>query len=156
MRFLLGGTLAVLTILSCGSGIHAAQAADAGTGDLQKRLSQLEADVTAGEDVQAIKKLQRAYGFYLDKGMWEDLANLFADDAVANYPAGVYVGKKSIREHVYMNVGGHKECCIIGLGDNRLYNHMNIQPVVHLDPDGKTAYGNGDLGTPGSANDECP
>ena len=140
MRFRLGGTLAVLTVLSCGFGI-AAHAADAGTADLQKRLSKLEADVTAGEDIQAIKKLQKAYGFYLDKGMWEDLADLFADDAVANYPAGVYVGKKSIREHVYMNVGGHKECCIIGLGDNRLYNHMNIQPVVHLGPDGKTAYG---------------
>ncbi len=141
MRLTWGRTLAVLTALSCGSGIHAAQAADAGTADLQQRLSVLEADVTAGEDIQAIKKLQKAYGYYLDKGMWEDLADLFADDAVANYPAGVYVGKKSIREHVYMNVGGHKECCILGLGDNRLYNHMNIQPVVHLGPDGKTAYG---------------
>ncbi len=141
MRFRLGGTLAVLTALSCGFGIQAASAADAGSADMQQRLSQLKADVQAGEDIQAIKKLQKAYGFYLDKGMWEDLANLFADDAVANYPAGVYVGKKSIREHVYMNVGGHKECCILGLGNNRLYNHMNIQPVVHLAPDGKTAYG---------------
>ncbi len=140
MRFRMGGTaFAVLAILSLGLGIRAAHGAD--SGDLKERLAKLRADVQAGEDIQAIKKLQKAYGFYLDKGMWEDLANLFADDAVANYPAGVYVGKKSIREHVYMNVGGHKECCIIGLGDGRLYNHMNIQPVVHLDPDGKTAYG---------------
>jgi hypothetical protein len=29
----------------------------------------------------------------------------------------------------------------IGLGDNRLYNHMSIQPVVHIDADGRSAKG---------------
>src|SRR5689334_11359649 len=103
-----------------------------------ERLNRLEADVRAAEDVQAIKRLQRAYGYYLDKGMWEDLAAFFTDDAVANYPAGIFVGHDSIRRHLFMNVGGGK-MGDIGLGDNRLYNHMNIQPVIHLDPGGQTA-----------------
>ena len=107
---------------------------------IQAQVARLEADVIAGEDVSAIKRLQRAYGFYLDKGMWEDLSVLFTDDAVANYPAGVFVGRDSIRQHLYMNVGGGK-VGDIGLGDGRLYNHMNIQPVVHLDPGGQTAKG---------------
>jgi len=110
------------------------------TTSLQARLDRLEAQVTAGEDILAIQNLQRAYGFYVDKGMWEDVAQLFSQDAVANYPAGVYIGWKSIREHLYMNVGG-KKLGELGLGDGRLYNHMNIQPVVHLDPGGKTARG---------------
>ncbi|HEU4626738.1 MAG TPA: nuclear transport factor 2 family protein [Steroidobacteraceae bacterium] len=105
-----------------------------------ERLNRLEADVRAAEDLQAIKKLQRAYGYYLDKGMWEDLAALFTDDAVANYPAGVFVGHESIRKHLFLNVGNVK-MGQVGLGDNRLYNHMNIQPVVHLDPSGVTARG---------------
>jgi hypothetical protein len=29
----------------------------------------------------------------------------FADDATANYPGGTFVGKASIREHLYRNVG---------------------------------------------------
>jgi acetyl esterase/lipase len=104
------------------------------------RLDALEAQVVAAEDVAAIKRLQRQYGYYVDKGMWEDVADLYADDAVANYPAGTYVGKDSIRKHLYMNVGGG-EVGENGLVDNRLYNHLNIQPVVHLDPGGQTAKG---------------
>ena len=101
-----------------------------------QRIDQLQSQVTAAEDVLAIEKLQRAYGYYVDKGMWEDVADLFTQDAVANYPAGVFIGHESIREHLYMNVGG-KKLGELGLGDGRLYNHMNIQPVIHLDPDGR-------------------
>ncbi len=107
---------------------------------LKSRIDRLDAEVTAGEDVLAIEKLQRAYGYYVDKGMWEDVADLFTGDAVANYPAGVFIGHKSIREHLYMNVGG-RQMGELGLGDGRLYNHMNIQPVIHLDPGGQTARG---------------
>jgi hypothetical protein len=103
-------------------------------------LDRLEADISRAEDVSAIKRLQRTYGYFVDKGMWADLAEYFADDAVANYPAGVFVGKDSIRRHLFLNVGG-VELGETGLGDGRLYNHMNTQPVVHLDPGGRTAKG---------------
>src|SRR5690606_20517886 len=52
----------------------------------------------------------------------------------------IYVGKESIRKHLYLNVGAVK-MGEVGLGDNRLYNHMNIQPVVHVAPGGETAKG---------------
>jgi acetyl esterase/lipase len=110
------------------------------TPQLRARLDRLEAEIAAGEDVRAIMKLQRAYGYYVDKGMWEDVAAMFTDDAVANYPAGTFVGKTSIRQHLFMNVGGGK-VGDLGLGDGRLYNHMQIQPVVHLDPGGRSAKG---------------
>lgn len=108
--------------------------------DLRERLARLAYDVQSAEDLSAIKRLQRSYGYYLDKGLWTDLAEYFTDDAVANYPAGVFIGKASIREHLYRNVG-NVPVGQVGLGENRLYNHMNIQPVVHLDPGGKTAKG---------------
>ncbi len=113
-----------------------AQSADA----LDARLDALEAQVVAAEDVAAIKRLQRQYGYYVDKGMWEDVADLYTDDAVANYPAGTYVGHESIRKHLYLNVGGG-QVGENGLPDDRLYNHLNIQPVVHLEPGGQTAKG---------------
>ncbi len=119
---------------------HSTASAAKLSADELKRLDRLEEDITAAEDIRAIDKLQRAYGYYVDKGMWEDVAALFTDDAVANYPAGIYVGKTSIREHLFMNVGGGK-LGDIGLGDGRLYNHMQVQPVVHLDPGGRTAKG---------------
>jgi len=107
---------------------------------LDDRLDALEAQIVAAEDVAAIKRLQRKYGYYVDKGMWEDVADLYTDDAVANYPAGTYIGHDSIRKHLYMNVGGG-QVGENGLPDNRIYNHMNIQPVVHLEPGGQTAKG---------------
>jgi hypothetical protein len=108
--------------------------------DLNARLERLEAEVQAAEDVSAIKRLQRAYSYYVDKGMWEDLSSFFTEDAIGNYPAGIFIGRESLRRHLFMNVGGVK-LGEVGLGDNRLYNHMNIQPVVHLDPGGQTAKG---------------
>ena len=74
---------------------------------LDARLDALEAQVAAAEDISALKRLQREYGYYVDKGMWEDVADLYTDDAVANYPAGTYIGHESIRKHLYMNVGGN-------------------------------------------------
>jgi acetyl esterase/lipase len=131
---------AVTAILSLRGMAPGARAGDEREADLPLRVSRLAAEVQAAEDVRAIKHLQRAYGFYLDKGMWEDLSQLFTADAVANYPAGIYEGKDSIRRHLFLNVGAVK-LGEVGLGDGRLYNHMNIQPVVHLDPGGETAKG---------------
>jgi acetyl esterase/lipase len=128
---------ALLAVLGVGAIAHASDQSNA---DLQSRVSRLAAEVQAAEDVRAIKRLQRAYGFYLDKGMWADLAELFTADAVANYPAGIFVGQDSIRKHLFLNVGAVK-LGEVGLGDGRLYNHMNIQPAVHLDPGGDTAKG---------------
>ena len=124
----------------CATGSAASAGESSEDAELRARVGQLAAGVQAAEDVRAIKKLQRAYGYYLDKGMWEDLSALFTEDAVANYPAGIFVGKDSIRRHLYMNVGAVK-MGELGLGDGRLYNHMNIQPVVHLEPGGSTAKG---------------
>jgi hypothetical protein len=104
---------------------------------LQRELDQLDAELTRAEDVAAIRKLQREYGFFIDNGMWEDLASLFTDDARTSYPAGVFIGKASIREHIWRNVGDGS----IGIKDGRVYNHMVLQPVVDVAADGKTAKG---------------
>ena len=136
----MGPTAARAAILVLFAACHGAAASESTPGELQSRVQHLAAEVQAAEDLRAIKKLQRAYGYYLDKGMWEDLSQLFTSDAVANYPAGIYVGNESIRRHLFLNVGAVK-MDEVGLGENRLYNHMNIQPVVHLDAGGQTAKG---------------
>ncbi|HEY6453803.1 MAG TPA: nuclear transport factor 2 family protein [Steroidobacteraceae bacterium] len=138
-RFSVALAATVLSVSAVCAISTGARAADAPT-DVQLRVATLAANVELAEDLSHIEKLQRAYGYYVDKGMWEDLSELFTENAVANYPAGVFVGHKSIREHLYMNVGGH-QVGDIGLGNGRLYDHMNIQPVVHIDAGGTTAHG---------------
>lgn len=101
------------------------------------RLDRLEIAVTRAEDVREIKKLQRAYGYYADRGLWDELAKLFADDATANYPSGGFDGNASIRSMFVQNLGQGKP----GLAEGRIYNHTILQPVVDLAPDGATATG---------------
>jgi hypothetical protein len=101
------------------------------------QLTRLAIDVTRAEDVRAIKKLQRAYGYYADRGLWDDLANLFTDDAFADYPSGIFDGNASIRAMFIQNLGQGKP----GLAEGRIYNHTILQPVVDLAPDGATATG---------------
>ncbi len=109
----------------------------AGTMEVRARLDRLEIDVVRAEDIRAIKKLQRAYGYYADRGLWDDLADLFAADAVANYPSGGFDGNASIRAMFIQNLGQGKR----GLAEGRIYNHTILQPVVDLAPDGATATG---------------
>ncbi len=120
MRHRLAGVALAIAVAAFGVAPSAGYSADGAATDLQARLNRLEAEVTAAEDLSALKRMQRAYGYYLDKGMWEDLQAFFTDDAVANYPAGIYVGHESIRKHLFLNVGGRNGA--IGLGNNRLYD----------------------------------
>src|SRR6185295_18494394 len=123
---------ALLPCLLLAPGLSAAGGANA-----QPALDRLEIAVTRAEDLRAIKKLQRAYGYYADRGLWEDLADLFADDAAANYPSGGFDGNASIRAMFAQNLGQGKP----GLAEGRIYNHTILQPVVDLAPDGATATG---------------
>ncbi len=124
----------VAVTLGCALLPPSSRAADAARA---AKLDQLETAVVRAEDVRAIKKLQRAYGYYADRGLWDELANLFADDAVANYPSGGFDGKASIRAMFVENLGQGRQ----GLAEGRIYNHTILQPVVDLAADGATATG---------------
>jgi acetyl esterase/lipase len=134
-------TAAFVTMAAVACMTSAAASRAASSTGIDTRLERLQAQVTAAEDIQAIKNLQAAYGYYVGSGMWADLADLFTQDAVANYPAGVFIGYKSIREHLFLNVGGKKKLGELGLGYGRLYDHVSTEPVIHLDPGGRTARG---------------
>ena len=48
--------------------------------DIEKRLTELENKVGTLEDVNAIRRLHWAYGYYIDYNRPEEVAALFADD----------------------------------------------------------------------------
>src|SRR5579871_154934 len=103
---------------------------------LQARIDRLQAHIESIESVRAIKRLQYAYGHYVEFGLWNDFADLFADDAVTNYQQGVR-GKDAVRRLFFDQVGQGK----LGLAEGRIYPHILFQPVISLAPDGRTAKG---------------
>jgi hypothetical protein len=100
------------------------------------RVERLQAHLESIESVRAIKRLQYAYGHYVELGLWNDFADLFAADAVTNYQSGVR-GKDAIRQLFLGQVGQGK----LGLAEGRIYPHILFQPVITLAPDGRTAKG---------------
>jgi hypothetical protein len=103
---------------------------------LGSRVERLRARIESIESIRAIKRLQYAYGHYVELGLWNDFADLFAEDAVTNYQSGVR-GKDAIRRLFFQQVGQGK----LGLADGRIYPHILFQPVITLAPDGRTAKG---------------
>ncbi len=104
---------------------------------LQQRIGRLQAGVQSVESIRAIKRLQYAYGHYAELGLWNDFADLFADQAIGYYPAGKLQGKQAIHQLFFDQVGRGK----LGLDEGRLYPHIMLQPVITLAPDGRTAKG---------------
>ncbi len=106
---------------------------------LQARLAALNAQAARIEDANAVKKLQRAYGYYIDKGYWGEAASLFADDATMEIGVdGVYVGQARILERLMLDGGGNPGP---GLPFGQIYHRMQLQPVVDVALDGTTAKG---------------
>ncbi len=105
---------------------------------LATELAQLEHELGLLEDTKAIKRLQRAYGYYVDKKLSREIGALFADapDTTAELGgSGVYVGRTRIAEFYDRIIGGE------GLEAGELFNHMILQGVVHVADDGLTAKG---------------
>lgn len=132
-------TAAVLLALS-GAWTSAAQAApaDAQVAGLREQLASVQQRLGLLEDKAAIEKLQRAYGYYLDKQLWRECAALFSDTgSVEIAQRGVYRGRKSI-DTFFTQVMGHGAD---GLPKDHIFNHLILQGIVDVDPDGKHARG---------------
>ena len=103
------------------------------TAALLERIEMLERRAQAAEDYRDLVNLQGAYGYYVDKGLWDRAADLFAADGTFEYgQMGVYVGRDRVRRALLL-FGPE------GLGRGYLNNHMLLQPIITVAPDGRTA-----------------
>ena len=135
----------LLGLAGCGGGAPsgaiaeepAAAPGDARAEQLERAVAELERRKTRIEDFNAIKRLQRAYGYYVDEALWDEVANLFAEDGTIEIGLdGVYVGKNRVREYLYALGGGRQ-----GLAEGELNEHLQVMPVITLAPDGMSAKG---------------
>ena len=125
-RMALGAALPLLATLVplCGM----AQSTESRLADYRERVERLE-------DQDAIETLQAYFGYYFDKGLWEETADLFSRNGRFEYgQRGVYVGQDRIRRALLLF--GPR-----GLAPAHLNNHMQLQNVIVVAPDGRTATG---------------
>jgi hypothetical protein len=90
--------------------------------DLEKRIQALE-------DAEAIKKLHQKYIDLMDNLRYEEVLDLFTDDAsVEIRNLGVKKGRKELRE-IYIDVLAKKR------GTERFDGHMAVQPDISINDD---------------------
>jgi hypothetical protein len=101
--------------------------------EISPAVARLAAKIDRLNDELDVQNLQRSYGYYVDKHMWDEVTELFADDATLEIGGrGVFVGKPRVREYLYFL--GEK-----GPAHGWLYDHSQWQLIVHVADDGKTA-----------------
>lgn len=111
-------------------------------------LESLEARIAALNDEDAVRNLQNAYGYYVDRKMWDDVVDLFAEASAAEIGgAGVFEGKDGVRQA--MALMGHA-----GLDHGELNERPLFDTIVTIAPGGAEAHARGiELAMTGDADD---
>jgi hypothetical protein len=101
---------------------------------LMKQLKARDKQIQALKDIEDIKRLQCAYGYYLEHWMAEEIVDCFSKspEVSATVVEGTYNGQEGIRR--YFKPGRT-------MPPEFLHMVMQVSPVITLDKDGKTAKG---------------
>jgi hypothetical protein len=104
---------------------------------LRGRAGELERRAARLADESAVANLQHVYGYYADRKLWDDVADLFTSYATLELGLqGVYAGRASIRRAL-------EQFGTQGLRAGELNDHMQLQTIVTVAPDGNSASARG-------------
>jgi hypothetical protein len=102
---------------------------------LADRVASIDAQANRVGDYNSLRNLQQIYGFYYDQALWDQVTDLFTDDATVEVGQhGVYVGRASVRRYFYGLTGGRQ-----GLIAGELNIQIQMSPVITLAADGQSA-----------------
>jgi hypothetical protein len=99
--------------------------------EMEAKIKFLEDKITRLEDIEQIKILQYAYGFYMDNLMYDDAADLFTDECDAFAFHGREPLKKSFNTFTTDRFEGTK----------KLFLKFQLMGIIHLSEDGNRAKG---------------
>ena len=100
---------------------------------LTRTVEEHDVRIRTAEDIEAIKKVQRAYGFYLEHWEGQQMVDLFSNspDVALDTGRGFYAGPEGIKQFFLRGE----------IPPNLLHGLMQLSGIVDVDPDGKTAKG---------------
>lgn len=97
---------------------------------LEQRIASLNAE-------DAVRNLQNAYGYYVDRRMWDDVVELFTEDGVVEIAGtGTFAGHEGVRQA--MELMGPE-----GLQQGVFNDYPSFDTIVTVAPNGREAYARG-------------
>ena len=103
--------------------------------ELRDELRLLRDRVGRLEDQQAVRALQFKYGYYMDKCLFDDIVELFAEDATLYFLNGIFRGKSGARRLYGSTIG------LKGPVNGMMFEHIIAQDVVDVASDRTRAWG---------------
>jgi len=124
--------LAAALMLACGATFaDAASTSASHEASIDERITDLSQRLQRLQDANEVEALQRTYGYFVDKGMWTEISQLFAADGTYEIGGrGVFIGPPRVLEYLRVGLGAEHPV------EGRLINHMQFQPFVTVAPDG--------------------
>lgn len=114
-----------------------AQPAPAPVRDASAVATAVQGPLSAMLEENAVRNLQNVYGYYVDRRMWDDVADLFEPDGTLDIAGvGQWKGAKSIRR-------GLEREGPAGLPAGELNEHVQFPVIVTMSPDGAEARARG-------------
>jgi hypothetical protein len=107
---------------------------------LKDQVDQLSNQLGIHEDTNMIRALHQTYESYLDRGIYEEVVNLFADDGEVTYNGGYFAGKERGVRRLYCD---HFRACFIGKkiepAPGFESDLARLQDIIQVAPDRKSA-----------------
>lgn len=109
---------------------------------LREQVRELTNEVAMLKDWQAVRRVQFAYGYYMDKGLYQEVVDLFAEDGEVRFMGGLFRGKERGVRRLYIDrfrntfTRGHNGP-VYGL----MLEHLQLQDIIDVAPDRRTARG---------------
>ena len=107
---------------------------------LKDHVDQLSHQLGIHEDTNAIRALHQSYESYLDRGIYEEIVNLFTDNGEVCYNGGIFVGKERGVRRLYCD---HFRAGFTGKeiepAPGFELNHAQLQDMVEVAPDRRSA-----------------
>lgn len=103
---------------------------------LERKLEEQDKKLALLEDIEAIKRLQKAYNYYVEHMLGDAIVDCFSesDEVVLNWLEGKWLGKEGVRKYFGRIASGEGP---VG------FSHQLIPSsgLITVDPDGKRAKG---------------
>jgi len=109
------------------------------TAELLRRIDALEHRLGVQQDIHDIRRLQYAYGYFIDKSQYNEVVDLFSDTGEVWFLGGIYRGKAGIQrlyiERFRKNFTDNHN----GPRYGWLLDHPQLQMIIDVADDRKTA-----------------
>ena len=106
---------------------------------LEAKLAALETRLARREDELDVRSLQYIYGYLIDKCMYDQVVDLFADDGEVRFFGGVWRGKAGVARLYIDRFRTRFTHNNNGPIDGFLLDHPQIQTIITISEDGRTA-----------------